>query len=273
MPRTFVCKQQKNKTMQVSYIRSQGLLRGFRVKQYEDHEIKALAADPAMLRLVTDCVNKDRRQKVCLVDARSQFLDKLCAAVGYTRPVSTAVVDGETVETIKNTEGEDIAIIRAQLTAGTLKHKDITGKTNEEREPQVETLLQAIADQCGETDDSGKALESPPCFVCDVRKAERAPAKPKEPNKRAIANATNIINNGSEEKWVVRFTKGYTSPTGGVIPPISFQPFNTKPAKGADAAAVEAVRQTNIKNLAFAIMAVEEHARRNQEAEKAKEFA
>jgi hypothetical protein len=273
MPRTFVCKQQKNKTMQVSYIRSQGLLRGFRVKQYEDHEIAKLAADSTTLRLVTDCVNKDRRQKVCLVDARSQFLDKLCKLTGYVRPTTTATVEGEAVETLANTEGKDIDAIRAQLTAGTLKHASVSGKTNEEREPQVETLLQNIADSCGDTDDTGKPLETPPCFVCDVRKAERAPAKPKEPNKRAIANATNIINNGSEEKWVTKFTKGYTSPTGGAIPPISFLPFTTKPAKGADAAAVEAVRQTNIKNLAFAIMAVEEHARRNQEAEKAKEFA
>lgn len=261
--------------MKAEYINSQVLpakagVRGFLIKQYEDADVKALCSVPGELALVTDAINKYLRQKTALVQSRTDISDKI-GALGFPRKVKTVMVDDEPVETPDETEAKYIGRFIAALVAGEFKHKAVKAAAPEQREVEAYAVLQSLADLCGDTDDDGKPKETPPCYVLDIHTPERV-SKPKTPTKKAIENATNIINNKSEKKWIERFTKGYNSPTGGPIPPIPFKEFTTVAPKGATAEEVEAVRQQNITHLAWAIMGVEEAARRNQEAEKAKEF-
>lgn len=243
--------------MKVDYVNSQSLPKGFRVKQYEDSDIAAMVSDPAKLRLVTDGINKYERQKDALVRARTQLVEKIVAA-GYKRPETTVKVDGKDETTFDNTEGKDIGIFWNGLISGTITNKVVTGKTPEEREPQADAFMQSLADQCGEVDEKdgpnkGKSLETPPCFVLDLSESAKRESKPKTPPKFAIEGATNIINNKAEKKWVDRFTKGYKNDAGIQLPAFSFDSFTQVAPKDATPEAAQAVRQSNITNLAFAI--------------------
>lgn len=253
--------------MKTEYIRSQGLLKGFRVTMWEDREVKEMLSDPAKLTIVTDAMNKYYRQKDALVDGRFDLVSALQKATGVGFLMKTVKVDGKDTSVPDETEGEYLARLYKEATtdpesvfASKLK---VTGQSVEQREASLDQILQRFADACGDTTSDGKPvardaktgeLTGPGySYKLDMTRPERKAGKPKTPPQYAIEGATNIINNHAEAKWIDRWTKGYKNSLGIVIDPIAFEPFNVQPPKNAKPEEVEAVRQQNITNLAWAI--------------------
>lgn len=271
--------------MKVDRIRTIKLPLGIRVLQYEDADVRKLLEVPANLTLVTDIINKYCRQKDALVEFRDDLTVALIEDIKFPMEMETVKVDGKDVKQPAETPGEHLIRFISALIKGEFVHPKfpVTGADNNAKEASVYAALQTFADTMGDTDIKGVAiprdektgrLTAPGySYRLDIARPERKPGKAKTPPDYAIEGATSIINNGSEAKWAEKFTKGFKDAQGVTIDPIAFQPFDTKAPKGADAAAVEAVRQTNITNLAWAIAEKEAQVREKTKAKKMLEFA
>lgn len=250
--------------MQVSYVTSMDLPKGIPVEQYTSPEITAaVAKDPKVLDRLTEIANLYLRQKDALVDARDwlwETIKKKTSYLGFeTEDVKAA--DGTITKVEKYPEQKNINKFVADLLTGTFKTDKvvITGTDSETREASVWSVLQSWIDAASktETDDKGAEVPLPAGRLSrwynDFTKAPRV-GKAKVPAKWASEQALVIINNKSEAKWVKNWTAGYTNKAGIKIDPFVFQPFNTVPAKDATAEVVGSTRETNLKNLAFALM-------------------
>lgn len=212
--------------------------------------------------LIVDLLNKYGRQKDSLVNARDflsevvdteagkvfKYDDKEFKGLGFPRLTKK---DGD--KTVPSeTETEHLDRFASAVAAGkvTVPGFTPTGTDPAAKEESVWTFLQKVIEQHGP-------------FPFDLNASTRV-GKPKKPAVYAVTAATNIINNHNEAGWAKKFTQGYESPGFGFVDPITFSDFQQKPAKGATPEQVEAVRQSNINNLAFAIMAVEEFKRSKQ---------
>lgn len=271
--------------MKVDRVRTIGLPLGVRVLQYEDSDVKKALETPANLAIVTDIINKYLRQKDALVDFRDDLLSVLTQDIGFKMLTTTTKVDGKDVTVPDEKPGEYLDRLVASLISGEFSHAKlpVSGADNKSKETSIYNAFQALADLLGDVDaknvevkrdeKTGRLLTPGFAYKLDIARPERKSAKPKTPPDYAIEGATSIINNGSEAKWAEKFTKGFTDAQGVKIDPIAFQPFDVKPAKGADAATVEATRQSNILALAWAIAEKESQVREKTKAKKLAEFA
>lgn len=227
--------------MKIEYVSSLALLKGIRVEQYEPADIATAIKDPKNLGFVTDIVNKYLRQKSALVEGRDQLSTLIVEKLKFAPKLDKVkkVVDGkeEIIESWAETEGELIARFRAAVRKGEFK---VEGWPTDEA--GFEAKLQELADQCGDTDDQGKSLYTPPRFKLDITVPERV-KKDKNPPKYAVEAATNIIKNGSQAKWVATFKKES----------VAFEDFSVK---GDDAG--------NLRRLAWAIKAREDAKAKNE---------
>ena len=237
----------------------------FRVLEFTDAEVLALAQDPAKLTRITDCVNADRRQKVALVDARYD-LSVLIHESGFERKYDVAVKDGEEVKTPAETENTHIKRFIDALVAGTFTPAGFTLPSGDDKVKETAAIayLQKLAFTCGDKRDA----DGNPCYVLDINKAVRKPGTGLIP-KWALEAAANIIKNGNQATWAEKFAKGYTSARGIVIDPINHGSFTQTAPEGSTAEAIEAVNQSNIKNLAKACV----EARRQETDKMQPEFA
>lgn len=270
--------------MKVERIRTIGLPLGVRVLQYEDADVKKVLENPTNLTIVTDIINKYLRQKDALVEFRDDLVTLLTDDIGFKMLTETVKENGKDVTVPAEKPGEYLDRLVVALIDGTFTHAKlpVSGADKAAKEKSVYNAFQALADTLGDVDAKGAPIpvdattkkRTAPGFAykLDIARPERT-SKPKTPPDYAIEGATSIINNGSEKKWAEKFTKGFTDAQGVIIDPIAFQPFDVKPAKGADAAATEAVRQQNIINLAWAIAEKEAQVREKTKAKKLAEFA
>lgn len=235
----------------------------FRVSEYEDADILALVADPTKLTRVTDAVNADRRQKVALVDARYDLSEKV-DALGFKRLTETVTKDGESTTVPSETEGKHIKRFVDALVAGSFTTPGFTLPSGDEKVKENGALafLQDLAYTCGDkTDDDGK-----PVYVLTLDKTARKAGTGLIP-KWAMEAATTIIKNGNQAPWLTKFTNGYTTNRGIVID--GFVPADFQQTGGTTPEEKQNVYQSNVKNLAKAIVEV-----RRQENEKTQvEFA
>lgn len=234
-----------------------------RVREYEDADIAKLVQD-GKLGEITTAVNADRRQKVALVDFRADLSDKIIAC-GFARKTEPVTKDGKTEEVFAETEGDHIKRFTAALAGNTFQPNGFTLPTGDEKvkDDAAYAFLQKMAFTCGDkTDEEGN-----PCYELDINRPARTASGRGILPKWAMDAATNIINNGSEQKWIGNFTNGYTSASGILIDPIVFESFTqnggTTPEEKAS------VLDRNRKNLAAAIVSV----RRQEETKRAPEFA
>jgi hypothetical protein len=226
-----------------------------RVTEYEDADIIDLV-NKGKVGLITPCVNADRRQKVALVDFRSDLLDKI-VALGFVRETETEMKDGQAVEVPKNTEGQDVRKFTDALVAGTFCPNGFTlvGHDEDAKEACALAYLQSLASQLGP-------------YVLDVNRPERQPGTGLLP-KWAKDGAANIIANKNQQAWVEKLTNGFTSPEGIAIDPIPFQSFVDKADKSASPEEKQAMLERNVKHLAAALVAYDKQKR----AKTASEFA
>jgi hypothetical protein len=237
----------------------------FNVIEFEDSDILGFIQDPTKVTRVTDCVNADRRQKVALVEGRSDLSEKI-DTLGFTRKTKQVTKDGETVTVPAETEGEHIDRFTASLADGSFTTPGFNKPSGDAKTAQkaAEAFLQSIADTCGDKVDA----EGKPCYVLDITKAIRKPGTGLVP-KWAMAGATQIITNGSQQKWAEKFTTGYTSGSGVAIDPIAFENFQVVPAHHLPPDEKQAVLHRNTINLAKALI----EQRRQEDAKRAPEFA
>jgi hypothetical protein len=219
-----------------------------------------------------DVLNKYGRQKDSLVNAR-EFLSTVVDAVspvvedgktynGFAFPLwdrkTKAPLKKDDEKASPETDADHLNRFCEAVATGTHQVKGFTptGADDEKKIESVWGLLQKVIDQHGP-------------FPFDLKQATKAGGKPKNPPKYAIAAATNIINGGAArvKDWTAKFTNGYESKGYGFVEPITFKPFDQAAPKGATPEQVEAVRQSNITNLAWAIAAVEDQKRENAKTE------
>jgi hypothetical protein len=263
--------------MKVAYVDSMGLPNGFRVLQYEDAEIAKIAklvSNPEQLTALTDIINKYCRQKDALVDGRDDLLTALQQDLSFKLKTKVVKEDGEDVEVPAEKPAQYLERFVTAVMKGEFKHarfKVDAAANDEQKEAAVYTALQTLADECGDTDAEGKSIGRDEktgrlltkgfAYRLDITRPERKASKPKTPPKYAIEGATSIINAKNEKVWLDRFTKGYTDPNGIVIDTISYLPFDSKAPADSKPEDVERVRNTNITNLAYAIVAKVEQVR------------
>lgn len=268
--------------MQLVYKDSLGLPQGFRVNIYETAEIVELVKDPKKLALVTNVVNMYLGQKDVLVWGRGDLVHAMQIKTSLPRATKKETND-EGVERVvfAETEAQYKERFVAEAVKGNVKEVKVDpAQDADAREKAVYAFLQNLANQCGDFDEKGNPVPrdkddwlTAPAFAykLDVTRPEKS-SKPKTAPKYALEGASNIIDKGGEKSvkaWIEKLSKGFTAKTGEKITPIAFAPFDTKPAAGATPEAVEAIRQTNLNNLAMAIVDVEEQKR----AQRAGEYA
>ena len=241
--------------MKLNLASSQGVK--VRVMEYEDADVAALVAAGKVSEL-TIAINADRRQKVALVEFRSDVSEKI-TALGFAAKTETVTKDGQQVEVPAETEGEHIGRFIDALVAGTFTHHTITISSGDEKLKEASAIaaLQALANECGDN----TTPDGLPCYVLDVTRPVRVGGSNLLP-KWALEAAGKIIANNNTEAWAAKFTTGFTSPEGIDIDPIPFTPFN---AEGTDEATVTA----NKKHLARALVDYDKQKR----AKTASEFA
>lgn len=229
-----------------------------RVMEYEDADIIA-AVNGGKVAEVTIAVNADRRQKEALVQFRKDLLGKI-EALGWKIETESTVKDGETIETAKNTEGEEINKFVDALVAGTFTHSTITISSGDEKAKEVSALaaLQSLANTCGDK----TTPDGQPCYVLDITRPVRTSTGSNLLPKWALEAATKILAGPNVEAWKAKFASGFTSPEGIAIDPIAVAPFDVA---GTDEATVTA----NRKHLARALVEYDKQKR----AKTASEFA
>jgi hypothetical protein len=222
----------------------------FNVVEFEDSDILSLISDPAKLARITDCVNADRRQKIALVDARYDLSEKLAKEYGFARKTKDVSVDGTTTQVHDETEGAHIKRFTDAIADGSHEVSGFTPPSGDAKVKENAALvfLQSVADACG-------------VYTLNLDKAVRKAGTGLIP-KWALEAASTIIKNGNQAAWVAKFASGYTNNKGIVIDPIVHGDFQQVATSGT-AEAIEAVNQSNVKNLAKAITEV-----RRQENEK-----
>ena len=223
----------------------------FNVVEFEDTDILSMVTDPTKLARVTDCVNADRRQKIALVDARFDLSEKI-TAITFSRLTKQITKDNVSVTVPAETEGEHIKRFTDALVKGTFETPGFTLPSGDEKQKETAAyaFLQSIASTCGD-----KTFNNQPAYVLDITKAVRKPGTGLIA-KWAMDAAATIIKNGNQAAWVTKFTSGYTSPRGIAIPPITFGDFTAVAAHHSTPEQVQAVHETNQKNLAKAIAEV-----------------
>lgn len=214
-----------------------------RVMEYDEADVVALV-QAGKVAEVTLAINADRRQKVALVEFRSDLSDKI-AGIGFARLVESVTKDGETVEVPKETEGDHISRFIDALVAGTFTHDSITISSGDAKakEASAYVALQALADQCGDQ----KTPDGLPCYILDVNRPVRTGGGGNLLPKWAQEASAKILGGTNVDGWVAKFTNGFTSPEGIAIDPIAFSPFTQA---GTD----EATVASNKKNLARALV-------------------
>jgi hypothetical protein len=242
--------------MKLNLASSQGVKA--RVMEYEDADIVALVQSGRTAE-ITIATNADRRQKVALVEFRSDLSEKI-ASLGFPLKVTTVTKDGQAVEVPDETEGEHIGRFIDSLVAGTFTHESITISSGDEKAKTASAYvaLQALADTCGDQ----KTPDGFPCYVLDVARPVRAAGAGNLVPKWALEAATKILAGTNVAAWKSKFASGFTSPEGIAIDPIVAAPFD---APGTDEATVTA----NRKNLAKALQEYDKQKR----AKTASEFA
>jgi hypothetical protein len=264
--------------MKIEYVETQWPLpKGFRIAQYEDSDIVTALKDPAKVTMVTDVINKYLRQKDALVDGRKQLVALIETTTSFARKMTTVVVDGKPTEAPDETDGPYFQRFLTAATAGNVKEVKVNPALNEEqREAEVYSWLQKLADKCGDVDQAGAEVkwndDNTPganayAFKLDMTRPPKAPGKPKTPPKYAMDGATNIINNKSEAGWIKKFAEGFTAKTGEKIVPIKHESFTTSVPTGATPEQAESIRKANIAALAWAITDVEDQKRAQRVAD------
>jgi hypothetical protein len=248
--------------MKTVHVRSLSLPKGVPVPHY-DTLVELREHVKGDDNKLVDVLNKYGRQKDSLVNARD-WLSEVAAKGDAELKIPSLgfpVHDRETKKPLTNTdkdkpETESTHLDRFVTAVAAGKHQvsglTVTGKDDEEKEKSVWAFLQTLIDKHGP-------------FPFDLNEKARA-GKPKNPPVWAKDAATSIVNGGAKRtgEWVDKFTNGYESKGYGHVDPIEFSPFDVAAAKGASPEEVEKVRQTNITNLAWAIVAVEEQKRAKQ---------
>jgi hypothetical protein len=226
-----------------------------RVMEYEDADVLALVQAGKVAEL-TIAINADRRQKVALVEFRSDLSDKL-TALGFARLAENVVKDGETISVPSETEGDHIKRFIDALVQGTFTHADITISSGDEKakETSAYAALQAIAFTCGDQ----KTTDGQPCYVLDVSRPVRVGGSNLLP-KWALDAAGKIIENNNQAAWASKFATGFTSPEGIAIDPIVHATFV---APGTD----EATLTANKKALARALVDYDKQKRAKTQSE------
>lgn len=229
-----------------------------RVMEYEEADVVALV-NQGKVAEVTIAINADRRQKVALVEFRSDLSTKI-NELGFGIKTTTAKKDGEDVTVPDETEGEHINRFIAALVDGSFVTTSITISSGDAKAKEVSAYvgLQFLADQCGDQ----KTPDGQPCYILDVNRPVRTGGGGNLLPKWALEAATKILAGANVDSWAAKFTNGFTSPEGIVIDPIPFSPFNTA---GTD----EATVNQNRKNLARALVDYDKQKR----AKTASEFA
>lgn len=243
-----------------------------RVKEYEDADVLALVQANKVSELTT-AINADRRQKVALVDFRSDLSAHIgkgspednIIGLGFNRLTTTVKKDGVDVEQFDETEGEHIKRFIAALVGGHFTPSGFTLPSGDDKvkETAAYAFLQTLADKCGDSkDDDGN-----PCYVLDVTREPRTGGGGALP-KWALEAAQSIINNKSEHTWKANFTNGFTNKRGVEIDPIPFEPFDVTTPHHASAEEKSAVVEGNKKRLARALVAYD----KQEKAKTANEF-
>lgn len=234
-----------------------------RVREYQDADIVALVQQGKVTELTT-AINADRRQKVALVDFRSDLSDKI-TALGFARKTTTATKDGEAQEVPDETEGEHINRFIDALVAGSFTHPSITISSGDEKAKQNSAYdaLQKIAFTCGDK----KTDDGLPCYELDVNRPVRTGGGKVGLPKWALESADKIIANGSTANWASKFTAGFTSPRGIAIDPIAFDSFVQVAPEGSTADTIQATNERNRRNLAAALVAYDRQEKSKQSDE------
>jgi hypothetical protein len=235
-----------------------------RVIEYEPADILAFVQDPTKLQEVTVAVNADRRQKVALVDFRSDFSERIIG-LGYSRLMKQDTKkDGTAIEVPDETEGEHIDRFFDSLIAGNFTPNDFTfnGAVDEKAKTEaVMAYMQTLAFKCGDATDA----DGNPAYKLDISRPEPK-AKATKVDQWALDGAKKIIDNKNTKHWHDILTKGFTSPDGIQIDPVGFEPFHGKDAK-------ELAPEVVHKNLARALVAYKKQETRKKQLANQGEFA
>ena len=272
-------RKRKNHRMQLVYKESLGLPQGFRVNIYEAAEVVELTKDPKKLANITNFINMYLGQKDVLVWGRADLVHSVQVKTSFNRLTEKNMIDGKERIDFAETEAEYLKrFVEEAIKGGVKEIKVDLAQEPDAREKVVYAFLQALANQCGDFDEKGTAvvrdkddwLTGPAyAYKLDVTRPEKKAAVAKIP-KYALEGASNIIDKGGDKSvkaWAEKLTKGFTAKTGEKIMPIAFLPFDTKATNGAPPEAVEAIRQTNLNNLALAIVEIEEQKRTQRAGE------
>lgn len=261
---TLVNKQQ----MKTVPVRSLSLPKGVPVPHFDTLKEVVAHFNGDELKAV-DVLNKYGRQKDSLVNAR-EFLSLVVADAvsykdgdkeypGYNFPIldrkTKKPITGDAKKDDPETESDHLnRFVKAVVTGAlTVKGFTVTGKDDAEKTKSVWGLLQTVIDAHGP-------------FPFDLNESKRAGGKAKNPPKYATDAAVSIIGGGAKRvaDWTKKFEEGYESGGYGRVEPIEFSPFNQVPPAGSTPEQIEALKQSNIINLAWAVAAVEEQKRNNQ---------
>ncbi len=228
--------------MKVQNVRCMALPKGVPVPHFDTVK-EALDHCKGNEVTLVDTLNRYGRQKDSLVEARTFLADQLEDTLGFKMKMDTVTENGESVEVPAETEKEFINRFVKEVATGEFKAPKVTLKSTDPKGRAVEVwnFLQGIIDAHGP-------------FPFDLNAAERA-VTVRKPTKTALAAAQTIINNKAEAKGEKNWTNGYDHPAGFRIDPFAFKPFRTPVPAKATPEEAQAVRDTNLKNLAFAIMA------------------
>lgn len=185
-----------------------------RVEEYEDADVLA-AIQAGKVGLLTIAINADRRQKVALVEFRSDLAD-LIEKFGFKPLTKTATKDGVETQEWTETEGEYIRRFQDALEDGSFTPEGFTQTGTEEKTKEACALafIQSLADQCGP-------------YVLSIDRAEPKAKAGKLPA-WALEKATAAFARGHEnvQKWIKTFAAGFTSPEGITIDPINVEAFD-----------------------------------------------
>lgn len=253
--------------MEVKSVRSLGLPKGVPVNQFTTMAEATKHHKNGELGIL-DVINKYGRQKDSLVNARdwlSGVVDKTLSFPVWDKKTKKPLLGTDKDE--PETESSHIERFVDGVVSGKVSVPAVTlsdevtppvpikaftpvGKDDKEKTASVWIYLQSLVD-----------AHAPWSF--DLNAATRVGGKAKNPPKFALDGATSIFSGGDKKiaEFTKKFTEGYKRADGIVIDGFAFAPFNTVAPAGANAADVEKVRQTNLTNLAWAIVTAEEQVR------------
>lgn len=235
--------------MKVNNIRCMSLPKGVPVQEF-DTLAEALSHVKGDETKLVGVLNKYGRQKDSLVDAR-EYLSEQVEALGFKIPTHQEKQGDKTVAVPDWTDKEHLNNFVSAAADGKVKVAGLTvnGGDLKAKKESVWTFLQSIIDKHGK-------------WTFDLNETVRV-SKAKKIPQFLLDAATTIINNGAKSiaKWQKNLTEGYNSEGYGDIEPVAFAPFNQTAPAGASTTDAEAVRKSNIENLARALVQVEDQKR------------